>query len=86
MRQLVISTLFVLAACGSKSTPATEPAATPPAATGSATEPAATEPAATNQCTQQGGRCSNKMATNVCTRFEEGPAWGCGTNEGCCFN
>ena len=67
----------------------TAPAPTTPAPTTPApTTPAPSTPAkAANKCTQSGGGCNHRAAMNLCGKaFKEGPEWGCGQDQGCCFN
>lgn len=80
--------VVVLAACA-KSAPPDAPAdtAAPPVATpGDTAAPGTTPPAAGgNKCTDGGGNCTATVATVACKKFEQGPEWGCGANEGCCL-
>ncbi|MDB4962426.1 MAG: hypothetical protein JWP01_2425 [Myxococcales bacterium] len=92
MTRALIACALLTAACSKNPAPAApaEPApATPAEPTGTPAEPATpavpAAPAAENKCTQSGGRCGNKLAMNVCSRFEEAPEWGCATGEGCCM-
>jgi len=74
----------------SEAAPASEPAPSSEAAADpsvpSTPPPSTPAKASPNKCAQNGGRCNHRTAMNVCKGFKEGAEWGCGPDQGCCFN
>jgi hypothetical protein len=84
IRAIVFSTLVLCACASSDANQAAEPTTDSTAEPTSGAENAAPSPGAI-KCAYGGGSCVSKVAATDCSRFEEGPSWGCGDGEGCCM-